>query len=248
MADGGRSLVYLEKPDIIVRLSDDKAELVQERLHPGAALRERLVRERARQRTFRAAAVVLFISTAALAAGGVLAAPRVLGWPQGVTMQMAGVPQASAALVPPAMVIPAPAGTVADRPPAPPAPVVPAVQPGVAAPRLDPVAPGVPALAPAVAAPPVVVATEPPSSGVPAVEPQVQEAGIGDVGKNPPAPPTPGLLLMARPGDTLHRLYHLVYTGVQPPPFEDVEQANPAPVHTGSVLVFPTPPGGWHRP
>ena len=58
----------------------------------------------------------------------------------------------------------------------------------------------------------------------------------------------PGLLLVARPGDTLQRLYRSVYSGVRPPPYPEVVEANPSPVRPGVVLVFPTPPDGWRRP
>ncbi len=58
----------------------------------------------------------------------------------------------------------------------------------------------------------------------------------------------PGLLLVAREGDTLQRLYRSVYEGSRPPPFRDLEKANPHPIRPGVVVVFPTPPDGWHKP
>ncbi len=58
----------------------------------------------------------------------------------------------------------------------------------------------------------------------------------------------PGLLLVARDGDTLQRLYRSVYEGSRPPPFRDLEKANPHPIRPGVVVVFPTPPDGWRKP
>ena len=63
------------------------------------------------------------------------------------------------------------------------------------------------------------------------------------------APPEqPGLVLIARRGDTLRDLYASLYRGVQPPPFEEVVAANPKPVVPGAVVVFPAPAGGWPHP
>ena len=60
--------------------------------------------------------------------------------------------------------------------------------------------------------------------------------------------PVRGLLLVARPGDTLATLYSEVYRGRSAPPFADISSANPAPVRPGALVVFPAPPGGWSRP
>ena len=65
MADGGRSLAFADRPDVIVRLSDDKAELVEEKLRAGALARERAARECARrQLASRVAAGAVFAVTA----------------------------------------------------------------------------------------------------------------------------------------------------------------------------------------
>jgi hypothetical protein len=55
----------------------------------------------------------------------------------------------------------------------------------------------------------------------------------------------PGLLLVARSGDTLATLYQSVYAGVTPPPFADIAAANSGPFRPGKRLIFPTPAGGW---
>ncbi len=65
----------------------------------------------------------------------------------------------------------------------------------------------------------------------------------------PPAAPTllgsPGLLLLARPGDDLQGMFERVYRGVTPPPFSQILAANPFPIRPGSMVIFPAPPGGW---
>jgi hypothetical protein len=60
-----------------------------------------------------------------------------------------------------------------------------------------------------------------------------------------PARSAPGLLLIARSGETLSSLYAKVYRGLVPPPFEAVAAANPKQFKPGDVLVFPSPPEGW---
>ncbi len=74
----------------------------------------------------------------------------------------------------------------------------------------------------------------------------------GDRAETPPSEATaaagPGLLLIARRGDTLGALYRRVYAGVVPPPYAAVIAANPDPVHQGARLLFPTPPNGWPSP
>lgn len=57
----------------------------------------------------------------------------------------------------------------------------------------------------------------------------------------------PGLVLIARRGDTLRELYASLYRGVDPPPFENVMAINPKPVVPGTVVLFPAPAGGWPR-
>lgn len=64
---------------------------------------------------------------------------------------------------------------------------------------------------------------------------------LGELGR----PSGPGLLLVARQGDTLRRLYQKLYVGLKAPPFAEILAINPGPVRPGSLLVFPTPPGGW---
>lgn len=61
-------------------------------------------------------------------------------------------------------------------------------------------------------------------------------------------PGEPGLILIARRGDTLRDLYASLYRGVEPPPFEEVVAVNPKPVVAGTVVIFPAPAGGWHQP
>jgi hypothetical protein len=63
----------------------------------------------------------------------------------------------------------------------------------------------------------------------------------------PALPPGPGLLVIAKAEDTLQSLYSRVYKGLQAPPFEVVEAMNPHEIKLGDVVVFPAPPGGWHR-
>jgi nucleoid-associated protein YgaU len=63
----------------------------------------------------------------------------------------------------------------------------------------------------------------------------------------PALPPGPGLLVIAKAEDTLQSLYNRVYKGLQAPPFEVVEAMNPHEIKLGDVVVFPAPPGGWHR-
>ena len=62
-----------------------------------------------------------------------------------------------------------------------------------------------------------------------------------------PAPPpsAPGLLLKAKPGDTLETLYQRVYRGVTPPSFASVAALNPEGVRPGAILIFPEPVDGW---
>ena len=100
---------------------------------------------------------------------------------------------------------------------------------------------------------PAVVATPelPPRSPiVPEQAPPRQTEALS----TPPAPPGPrvpdqaggpGLLLVARPGDTLPSLYRQVYAGVRAPSYAEVVAANPGVVRPGTRLIFPTPPGGW---
>lgn len=107
------------------------------------------------------------------------------------------------------------------------------------------------------AAPGAMGGTEPPDAvQMPEPAPTAPSAMAGMAVPEPPvalprqapASPPPGLLLVARPGDTLQRLYKSVYSGVRPPRFQDIVDANPSPVRPGVVLVFPTPPDGWRRP
>ncbi len=56
----------------------------------------------------------------------------------------------------------------------------------------------------------------------------------------------PGLAITAGPGDDLATLYARVYRHVAlPPPYVAVVAANPVPIRTGSIVIFPEPPGGW---
>ena len=57
----------------------------------------------------------------------------------------------------------------------------------------------------------------------------------------------PGLVLIARRGDTLDALYARVYRGLTPPPYEVVVAANPKRIVPGTIVVFPTPAEGWSR-
>lgn len=56
----------------------------------------------------------------------------------------------------------------------------------------------------------------------------------------------PGLLIRAKPGETLQILYRRVYRGVTPPPFAEVAAKNPEPIRPGDILIFPAPANGWH--
>ncbi len=77
------------------------------------------------------------------------------------------------------------------------------------------------------------------SSPVPPAEaPRTQPAPVQVVG-------APGLVFVARAGDTLAGLYAQIYRGTRPPPFAAVLAANPRPVRPGTMLIFPTPPDGW---
>lgn len=77
---------------------------------------------------------------------------------------------------------------------------------------------------------------ETPAPDLPAIEP------------TPPArAEAPGLLIKAKPGDTLEILYHRVYRGLTPPPFASVAALNPEPVRPGDILTFPEPENGWGR-
>jgi len=60
-----------------------------------------------------------------------------------------------------------------------------------------------------------------------------------------PPPSAPGLLLKAKPGDTLETLYQRVYRGVTPPSFASVAALNPERVRPGAILIFPEPVNGW---
>lgn len=62
-----------------------------------------------------------------------------------------------------------------------------------------------------------------------------------------PAQPNgaPGLVLVARAGDTMPDLYAKVYRGVRPPPYAEVVAANRLPLRAGAIVVFPMPQGGW---
>ena len=62
-----------------------------------------------------------------------------------------------------------------------------------------------------------------------------------------PAKPdgAPGLLLRARPGDTLESLYLRVYRSVTPPSFASVAALNPERIRPGDILTFPAPVNGW---
>ncbi len=58
---------------------------------------------------------------------------------------------------------------------------------------------------------------------------------------------SPGLVLLARAGDTMERLYRSVYRGVEPPPFADVASTNRLPLRPGALVVFPAPVQGWRQ-
>ncbi len=55
----------------------------------------------------------------------------------------------------------------------------------------------------------------------------------------------PGLVLVARAGDTMPDLYAKVYRGVRPPSYADVIAANHLPLRPGAIVVFPRPQDGW---
>jgi hypothetical protein len=55
----------------------------------------------------------------------------------------------------------------------------------------------------------------------------------------------PGLLIRARPGDTLESLYQRVYRGVTPPSLASVAALNPERIRPGDILTFPPPVSGW---
>ena len=57
----------------------------------------------------------------------------------------------------------------------------------------------------------------------------------------------PGLLLIARRGDTLETLYRRIYRGVSPPSYKEILAANPEPIRPGARVMFPTPPDGWKQ-
>ena len=157
---------------------------------------------------------------------------------------------------------------------APPPPIAPGATPGQAtnAPRPEPALPITPTIvagaAPEAAAvpsaegppaPPQVAepdaASAPPPPGLaetpgPPVPPETEAARPAIVGQaanlaHARAPAGPGLLLVARRGDTLQTLYHRIYAGVLPPPFSAVRAANPGVVRAGTRLLFPAPPHGW---
>jgi hypothetical protein len=100
----------------------------------------------------------------------------------------------------------------------------------------------------ALSAPP----TAQPASMPPPAEPAfstAQKAALADIeAAGQPQLPRPGLVLLARRGDTLRTLYIALYRGVRPPPYDEVAAANPDPVRPGSVVVFPAPLEGWSRP
>jgi hypothetical protein len=64
-----------------------------------------------------------------------------------------------------------------------------------------------------------------------------------------PAKPdgAPGLLLRAKPGDTLESLYLRVYRSATPPSFASVAALNPERIRPGDILTFPAPVNGWAR-
>ena len=97
------------------------------------------------------------------------------------------------------------------------------------------------AVAPATVVPPP--EPEPPLAALSAPPPTLQ----------PPPPaefPTraPGLILVARAGDTLSDLYRKVYGDAPAPPFAVMLAANPDQIKPGSRIIFPPPPQGWRLP
>jgi hypothetical protein len=55
----------------------------------------------------------------------------------------------------------------------------------------------------------------------------------------------PGIALLAMAGDTMPGLYAKIYRGLTPPPYDEVVALNPQGVRSGTLVVFPEPPGGW---
>lgn len=55
----------------------------------------------------------------------------------------------------------------------------------------------------------------------------------------------PGLLIRARPGETLETIYQRVYRGRTPPPFATVAALNPERIRPGDILTLPAPVNGW---
>ena len=66
-----------------------------------------------------------------------------------------------------------------------------------------------------------------------------------DTGRTGRAGGAPGLVLVAKAGDTMTALYAKVYRGVRPPPYADVAAANHMPIRPGALVVFPAPLDGW---
>lgn len=176
------------------------------------------------------------------------------------------VPAPSPPAVPPPAPIPAPPAAVAPpSPPSPlpaasgpspatamtPTPVIPQSSPSPAPPVM-PAAPAIPAAgapsgkaeSPPLPAAPKAAHMSPPGP-LPGVLPMPPPPLPARSAVAQPRPGGPGLLLVARPGDTLERLYRQVYSGLTPPPLSAVAAVNPAPIRPGDVLVFPAPPGGW---
>ncbi len=60
-------------------------------------------------------------------------------------------------------------------------------------------------------------------------------------------PSAAGLVLVARPGDTLQRLYADIYRDRRAPPLSAILAANPGRFKPGAIIVFPEPIGGWGR-
>lgn len=57
----------------------------------------------------------------------------------------------------------------------------------------------------------------------------------------------PGLVLIARRGDTLESLYDSVYRDRDAPSYDTVVAANPGGFRPGGIVIFPAPSGGWQR-
>jgi hypothetical protein len=103
--------------------------------------------------------------------------------------------------------------------------------------RVDPATPTArPAAAPSAetAAPFVPPPQSAPAPASPAIEPTAAESDGA-----------PGLLLRARPGDTLESLYLRIYRSVTPPSFASVAALNPERIRPGDILTFPAPVNGW---